>query len=204
MLASPPGARSYSAAVPFLALALLLAPALASAQGIGHGAMGLRPFHERVAQLEVAAVVRVERVDEGRIEVLREETLAGDPPERFLVKRSPLAPPPLASGDRALLLLRGARPPYVLADQPFEVIRIEGDAMAARWSEAVRQVVAHRDEPARLVSIYLDFVDTGPATLREIGESSLLALSIRHAELRPEIQRALEQRRAARETTGKE
>jgi hypothetical protein len=204
MLAPPSGARSYSAAVPFLALALLLAPVLASAQGIGHGAMGLRPFHERVAQLEVAAVVRVERVDEGRIEVLREEALAGDPPERFLVKRSPLAPPPLASGDRALLLLRGARPPYVLADQPFEVIRIEGDAMAARWSEAVRQVVAHRDEPARLVSIYLDFVDTGPETLREIGESSLLALSLRNAELRPEIQHALEQRRAARESIRKE
>jgi hypothetical protein len=172
-----------------------LVPAAASAQGFGHPLPpGLRPFHERLAQVDIAAVVRVERVDEGRIEVVREDAIAGSPPERFEVKRSPLAPPPLATGDRALLLLRGDLPPYVFADQPSEVIRLEGDAMAARWSAAVRQVVVHRGEPARLVPGDLEWIDGGPETLREIGRRSLLDLATKHAELRVQIGRALQQR----------
>ena len=115
MLAPRAAARSYSACVRrilFFVLALLAPAAAASGQGIGHPLPpGLRPFHERLAQVDIATVVRVARVDEGRIEVVREEAIAGEPPERFEVKRSPLAPPPLATGDRALLLLRGDLPP---------------------------------------------------------------------------------------------
>jgi hypothetical protein len=164
---------------------LLALAGAASAQPMGHPLPpGLRPFHERVAQVEVAAVVRVTRVDEGRIEVVRETALAGAPPERFEVKRSPLSPPPLATGDRALLLLRGARPPYVFADLPSETIRLEGDAMAARWSAAVKDVLTHENEPRRLVSIYQDWIEHGPETLREIARSSLMDLAARHPELR--------------------
>jgi len=177
-----------------LGLAVLL-PGQARAQFPGHPLPpALRPFHERVAEVEVAAVVLVEQVGEGRIGVRRETVLAGAPPERFEVKRSPLRPPPLATGDRALLLLRGARPPYVFADQPSEVIRLSDAAMAARWQEAVRAVIAHRGEPAALVPIYLDCVDRGPETLREIGWSSLLDLAATHAELRGEIAQELKRR----------
>ena len=35
-------------------------------------------------------------------------------------------------------------------------------AMAARWSDAVRKVLAHRGEPAALVPVYLDWIDRGP------------------------------------------
>jgi hypothetical protein len=194
MLAPRILARSYSACVQRISLVCLalLAPAAASAQGIGHPMLpGLRAFHERLSQTDIATVVRVARVDEGRIEVVREAAILGDPPERFEVKRSPLAPPPLATGDRALLLLRGDLPPYVFADQPAEVIRLEGDAMAARWSDAVRQALAQRGEPARLVPVYLDWVDGGPETLREIGRSSLLDLAAKHPELRARIEPAL-------------
>lgn len=174
-----------------LGLALLL-PAPAAAQFAGHpAALGLRPFHDRLAGVDVIAVVKVEQIDEGRVTVQREAALAGAPPERFEVKRSPLMPPPLATGDRALLLLRGARPPYVFADRPSEVIRLSDDAMAARWQAAVRQALAHRDEPAALVPVYLDWVDAGPATLREIGRSSLINLALEHDALRDGISREL-------------
>ena len=177
-----------------LVLALLL-PGLARAQFAGHPLPpGPRPFHDRVAEIEVAAVVLVEQVHEGRIGVRRETVLAGAPPERFEVKRSPLRPPPLATGDRALLLLRGARPPYVFADQPAEVIRLSDAAMTARWQETVRDVIAHRGDPAALVPVYLDCVDRGPETLREIGRSSLLDLAAEHAELRGEIAQELKRR----------
>jgi hypothetical protein len=194
----PHAGPGYSRRVrPLLAFAVAwLAAAAASAQMIGHPLPpGLRPFHERVAAVDVATVVRVERVEDGRLTVVSEAALFGAPPERFEVKRSPLAPPPLATGDRALLLLRGDLPPDVFADSPAEVIRLEGDAMAARWSEAVRQVIAHRGEPRRLVAIYRDWVANGPETLREIGTASLSDLAARHPALRAEIERALRQNR---------
>ncbi len=182
-----------------LGLALLL-PARVSAQFAGHPVPpSLRPFHERVAEVEVAAVVRVEQIDEGRISVRREAVVAGAPPERFAVKRSPLDPPPLATGDRALLLLRGSRPPYVFADRPSEVIRLSDDAMAARWQQAVREVITLRGQPARLVPVYLDWLDAGPETLREIGRSSLLDLATKHTELREKITRELTERQSAKE-----
>jgi hypothetical protein len=138
---------------------------------------GLRPFHERIADVDVVAVVRVERVEDGRLAVVREAALTGAPPERFEVKRSPLAPPPLATGDRALLLLRGARPPYVLADAPSEVIRISDDAMAARWAGALRAVLASRGDEEALVKVYLGWIESGPESLRELGAAGLRALA---------------------------
>ena len=198
MLAPRTGARSYSARVRkrFLVGLALLAPGAAFAQGFGHPIpSGLRPFHERLARADITTVVRVERVGEGRIEVVREHAIAGNPPERFEVKRSPLSPPPLATGDRALLLLRGDLPPYVLADQPSEVIRLEGDAMTARWSAAVRRAVAERGDPARLVPVYLDWIDGGPETLREIARIGLNDLALKHAQLRNEIAEELARRR---------
>ena len=178
-----------------LGLALGL-PAQGSAQIAVHPLPpGLRPFHERVAEVEVAAVVRVLRVDEGRIRVECERVVAGAPPEEFEVKRSPLTPPPLATGDRALLLLRGARPPYVFADLPSEVIRLSDDAMAARWEAAVRAVLEKRDQPAALVPVYLDWMDHGPGTLRDIGITSLDDLAEKNPPLRSEIARELRQRR---------
>jgi hypothetical protein len=66
--------------------------------------------------------------------------------------------------------------------------------MAARWQGAVREVIAHRSDPAALVPIYLDCVDRGPETLREIGRMSLLDLAAKHAELRAEIAQELKLR----------
>jgi hypothetical protein len=163
---------------PRLAPALLLLFACAAgAQPIGHPLPPLpRAFHARLAAADVVAVLRVERVDEGRLAVRLEQALLGAPPAAFEVKRSPLRPPPLATGDRALLLLRGDRPPYVLADEPSEVIRLADDAMAARWSEAASGALAARGDPAALAALYADWIERGPASLRDLGAAGREAL----------------------------
>jgi hypothetical protein len=144
---------------------------------IGHpGIPGPRPLHERLAGADRVAVVQVERIDAGRIAVTRLDLLAGEAPEAFEVKRSPLRPPPLATGDRALLLLRGARPPYVLADEASEVIRLSDDAMAERWAGAVRAVLANRDDRAALVTVYAEWIAEGPVSLADLGRAGLRAL----------------------------
>ena len=144
---------------------------------VGHpGIPGRRPLHERLAGADLVAVVQVDRIDAGRITVTRQDLLAGEAPEAFEVKRSPLRPPPLATGDRALLLLRGARPPYVMADEAAEVIRLSDDAMAARWSAAARAVLAKRDDRTALIAIYSEWMENGPASLSDLGAAGLRAL----------------------------
>lgn len=156
---------------------LLALAGAAGAQPMLHPvSLGPRPLHVRLAKAELAAVARVERVDEGRIALRLEEALLGSPPEAFEVKRSPLRPPPLATGDRALLILRGARPPYVLADEPAEVIRLSDDAMAARWSAATRAALAAQGDAAALEAVYEEWVANGPASLRDLGTAGLLVL----------------------------
>lgn len=166
-----------------VALALALGgPAAAppaAAQTVGHpGIPGARPLHQRLADADVAAVVEIERIDTGRIAVKRRDLIAGEAPEAFEVKRSPLPQrrPPLATGDLALLLLRGARPPYVLADEPREVIRLSDDAMTARWSAATRAVLANREDRAGLIAVYGEWIENGPASLADLGKAGLRAL----------------------------
>jgi hypothetical protein len=166
------------------ALLLPLGGAAAGQPALHPHLPGIRPFHARLAEAQVVALVRAERIDEGRIAVRLEEALLGAPPDRFEVKRSPLAPPPLATGDRALLLLRGDRPPYVLADRPSEVIRLGDDAMAARWRAAARAALAARGDPAALGRVYEEWIATGPASLRELGMAGRDALAREGSRLR--------------------
>ncbi len=128
-----------------------------------------RPLHQRLAAAELVVVGRIETVGPGRIGVEGERVLMGGPPARFEVKRAPSAPPPLDVGDRAVLLLRGARPPYLLVDEPRETIRLADDASATRWGEALAALVERRDDPRAMVDLYVAWLDEGPATLRELG-----------------------------------
>ncbi len=108
-----------------------------------------RPLHERSALAEVIALARVTRVEAGRIAVERRAALRGVPPAAFEVKFSPLRPPALAVGGRALLLLRGARPPYVLVDEPQEILVFHTDADEAALRDALPALLAvERDLPA--------------------------------------------------------
>lgn len=160
--------------IPALLLGLLLALAPRGAGAQGHPIPpSARPLHARLALADVVVVAAIESVETGRIGVAVERLLLGDAPERFLVKRSPTQPPPLAPGERAVLLLRGARPPYVLVDEPRETIRLVGEANAERWPSAIAAVLERRDDPAGLVDLYVRWMDEGPATLRDLGAKAL-------------------------------
>jgi|GEM_PF-2062665 len=170
------GARAAAARA--LAFALALAGASATAPAAPAGA--LHPFpatsraaHERLAAADAIAVATVDRVEDGRIALRDARALHGPVPREFLVKRSPSRPPPLAPGDRALLLLRGARPPYVLVDRPEETIRLADAGAEARWTDAVAGWLRARERPAAWPPLYARWIDTGPEALRDLAVRSL-------------------------------
>ncbi|MDJ0785594.1 MAG: hypothetical protein QNK05_02230 [Myxococcota bacterium] len=167
--------RARLAGLALLALTLAANPASppAAAQGFHGGGPTPRPLHVRMAEAQVAAVVDIAWVEEGRIGVELRQALLGSPPESFEIKRAPSNPPPLASGERAVVILRGARPPYVLVDEAHETIRISDDEMGERWSRAARDVAERLESPAELALLYARWLDQGPATLRELGARGL-------------------------------
>lgn len=155
----------------------------------------MRPLQERLAEADLVLVAEIVGLSDGRIEVKAALPLVGTPPERFEIKRRRSSAPPLAVHDRALLLLRGARPPYVLVDEPAETIRLVDSPGEAAWIEAVREVLAHRDDPATLAKRMLGWIDRGPATLRDTAFISLNPLLSASETLRTEV--ALERATAA-------
>ena len=169
---------------PIAVIWLILLLGTSPAVGIGGHprAPTARPLHQRLALADAAVVARVEAVEPGRIGLHTERVLLGRVPERFQVKRSPGRPPPLEAGDRAILMLRGARSPYVLSDESHETIRLADAAMARRWSAAVEALVRSLDTPERWVELYVGWIDSGPDTLRELA---LAGLADREAPFQP-------------------
>jgi hypothetical protein len=160
----------------------LRASALASlwllASAAGHAqhpvAPRTRPLPQRLAEADAVALATVREVELGRIVVDDARALAGEVPHRFEIKRSPGQAPPLESGDRALLLLRGARPPYVLVDRPEETIRLAGRDVEERWATAVQSLLRVLDRPAQWVPLYVSWIEQGPETLRDLAVDGLL------------------------------
>jgi hypothetical protein len=179
--------RLALAAVLFAAAA---APGRASAQ-IGHGLPApARPLHVRLARADVVAIGEVERVELGRIAVRPLHVLRGAPADGFAVKRAPSRAPELAPGDRVLLLLAGARAPYVLVDEPREVVKLADPAREELWRAALAGLVAAGDEPGALLAAYLGWIDGADDELRQ---SAVRALANRRADsavpLPPEVAR---------------
>jgi len=167
--------RSTALLLPML-LSLSGAAGPAAGQGAHPAPEKPRPLHERLEMAAAAAIVQVERVGHGRIDLRSRDVLLGDLPDRFQVKRSPSQPPPLAPGDLALVFLRGSRTPYLLVDEPRETIRLADDAMADRWRDAASQTLALRGDPDGLTRLYLEWVDEGPDSLRELGMFGVVEL----------------------------
>jgi hypothetical protein len=157
--------------------------------------LGPRPLHLRLAEADVIALATVADQNEGRISLRDVEILRGRAPERFEIKRAPGNPPPLAVGTSALLLLRGARPPYVLVDEPRELQVLRDGQAAQVWREAVSQLLAAGSDRDAQLAVYLGWLDGGDDSLREAAGAALL--DARSGLLPIGAARALERARAA-------
>ena len=117
------------------------------------------PLHARLAAADAAVIADVDAVEMGRIRLRGAATLFGISNGRELVvKRAPTHPPPLAPGERALLLMKGSRPPYVLADAHEDILKITGSEMEARWNRAVKDLRAALAQPEEMTTHYLAWV----------------------------------------------
>lgn len=210
-LSAPPFARarvSFALAVSFgLASPCLAEAPLPMMHGMTRGPM---PLQTRVGQAQAAAIVRVESVAGGRIRLETVAEVIGSVPARFEVKRKPSAPLPLAPGDRVLLLLRGARSPYLVVDVPDDIARIADDTATRRWTEAIRAVAAAHGDPAKLQTLYVAWSEGDDDALRGEALRALLeaggpllpfppALALGRARLALDATRTPQARRAATE-----
>jgi hypothetical protein len=164
-----------------LLLALALEPLLAPdagaqalrAHGIGADAFPDRALHVRLALADAAALATVEAVETGRIRVRDARVLFGEAATAFELKRAPSNPPPLEAGDRALLLLRGARSPYLLVDEPEEIAILADADQDPTWRDAVLQLRAARGDPARWAELYRGWLESPAAPLRRAAARGL-------------------------------
>jgi hypothetical protein len=167
------------------AAALLAAPAPGAAQAVHPDPPERHPraLHLRLAECDALALARVEAALPGRIQLTLLAALRGQLPPRFELKRAPSAPPPLAPGERALLLLRGARSPYLLVDRPDELWKLEGGESERALAEAVAALDAAGSRPAEQAAVYAGWLGSGDAPLARAaaqgvaGDAALLAVA---------------------------
>jgi hypothetical protein len=145
------------------------APAQVPAGALAHGMPpGPRPIHRVLAEVDAIAIGTIGASDVGRIEVSDALAIVGAPDPAFQIKRAPSNPPAWSPGARALLLLRGAREPYVLADEPREQITVEGGAdVEARVAVGLRTLHAALADPTRMRDTYLGWIEGPDEILRQ-------------------------------------
>jgi len=162
--------------LPWVCLVILVAsfaPHPVSGQG-GHPLpRQVRPLHERLALADAVAVATIGEVQTGRIELVDVSSVRGDVPPHAQLKRSPSKPLGVSTGDRLLLLLRGARSPYLSVDAPRETVVLTDPADEARWSEAIRTLDASREQPEVWADVYSSWLDSDSGTLRDLALASL-------------------------------
>jgi hypothetical protein len=161
---------SLRTAAALLVFGLALAPV---ARGQHPLPRGPRPLHLRIAEADVVAVATIGPITEGRVEVRDAAVLRGSAPANFEIKRSPNAPPPFVTGVPAVLLLRGARSPYVQVDEPREVVLLRDANDAKRWSAALQALFDASADPNRLLHTYLIWLDGDDEGLREAAAGAL-------------------------------
>jgi hypothetical protein len=156
-------------------LAQLVAPSARAQMGFHPMPKPPAPLHERIAQADVVAVGRIEAVEPGRLRVGDAVVVSGGADARFEVKRAPASPPPLEAGQSALLVMRGARSPYVLVGEARETTALADASSAPRVAEAVAELVRARADEASLRELYFAWLDADVAVLREWAVLGLVA-----------------------------
>jgi hypothetical protein len=152
---------------------LVTGPLAANSQGF-HPLPDLRPLDARLPQADRVVFGTVDEVEMGRVRVREAVAVLGSVEPEFALKRSPSSPPPLESGDRALLLLRGARPPYVLVDRPQDVVPIGSAEEEEIWRAAVIRLSAALGEPSERLAVYLEWLDGASDGLRSAAQRALV------------------------------
>ncbi len=128
---------------------------------------GPRPLQTRLALGDAVVLVVVDAVGEGRIRVRDAVALVGRTDSSFEIKRSPLSPPLLVPDESALLVLKGARSPYLLIDEAREIVHLEGDTDWQRWTRAVAELVATQADGGDLLELYAAWLEGEAKDLRE-------------------------------------
>lgn len=154
----------------WVVLLLLWAPAASAQHGMPAPA---RPLHARLAEADLVVLGTVERVETGRLDVANAFAIRGEPGDRFRVKRSPSRPHGLVAGERALFLLRGARTPYVLVDEPREIIKISSAEDEGRWRAALTALVEAQSDQAQR-DVYFTWLDGSDDELRRAAVQALM------------------------------
>lgn len=151
-----------------------LTAAAAQAQLGGHGMPSPpRPLHVRLAEADVIALGAVERVATGRFSIADAEAWRGSPGRRFEIKRAPSEAPDLVPGSRVLLVLAGARSPFVFVDEPREVTVLSDEADLDAWGAALARLATARGDPEALGQTYLAWIDGTDDGLRDLGVRGL-------------------------------
>jgi hypothetical protein len=141
------------------------------------GALGLpeaptsnapRPLHQIAAGADAIAIGTIGPVSESRIRVYNVIDVTGAVPAEFDVKRAPSNAPLFHTGDHAVLLLRGARSPYLLVDDPTENIVFPA-AGEVEWILALRSFADARHDPAQLEGLYFAWIDGNNPALRTLA-----------------------------------
>lgn len=188
---APAGARTALCAVlATLAAAFAAGGAPAQVPLAGHGlGPAPRPLHQRLALADAAVVAVVDAVELGRIQLRDVTVLAGHVPSRFEIKRSPARSLELAPGQTALLLLRGARSPYVLVDDERELATFE-PASRATWEREIRRLLDDGTRRGAQLEVYLDWADGDDEGLRKLALAALVDRDSPFQPLPPAIARA--------------
>jgi hypothetical protein len=155
---------------------LALVAATAAPAGAQHGIRPPedRPLHERLAAARLVAIATVAEVGESRILLEDATAVVGSAPASFELKRAPSKPPPWVVGDRAVLLLAGARSPYVWVDRPVEAIALADAAAERRVAAALRAMDAARVDPTARRDLYARWSDGRHEDLAALGLRGLM------------------------------
>ena len=155
-----------------------------------------RPLDARVELSDVITLGEVTAVAPDRLRVRRPgPALLGTAPEEFEVKISSGERGLYEVGDLETFFLRGARSPYVHADEIRERIRPEEPGATRRLAAALVDFVAAREDPERMLALHLEWLAAPDAVLQQLAVRAFLLGKPPFGPLPPE--RARELARAA-------